>query len=81
MVKQLLLSQANVDIENDVSSVSTMHLCLMLMLEWNLMGQLIGWWMGGWVWSVGVAGSYCMESMCQDYNNHNANGKLYCKRK
>ena len=57
VVKQLLLSQANVDIENNVSSaissVSTIMLYLMLMLEWNLMGHLMGRSVGQWVWLAG----------------------------
>ena len=53
VVKQLLLSQAHVDIENNVSSTissvsSMITLYLMLILECNLMGHLIGW-MGAWV--------------------------------
>ena len=82
VMKQLLLFQANVGIENNVSSaifsVSTITLYLMLMLEWNLTGHQIGQSVSGW---VDVTASYCVGSMCQDYNNHNANGKVYCKRK
>ena len=76
MVKQLLLSQANVDIENNVSSaifsISTITLYLMLMLEWNLMGHLISQSVSGW---VGVANTV----LCQDYDA-NVNLKcMYCE--
>ena len=63
VVKQLLLSQANVDIENNVSSaisfVSTITLYLMLMLEWNLMGHLISRSVGQWVWLAVTAWEAC----------------------
>ena len=54
VVKQLLLSQANVDIKNNVSSaissISTIMLYLMLMLEWYVMGDPVGRSVGGCGW-------------------------------
>jgi ankyrin repeat protein len=43
VVKQLLLAEASMDIKNNVSSVSTITLyVLVIMLESSLMGHLIG---------------------------------------
>ena len=62
VVKQLLLSQANLDIKNNVSSaissVNTITLYLMLVLEWNLMDHLIDWSLGGWVGVVSECDRY-----------------------
>ena len=57
VVKQLLLSQANLDIKNNVSSaissVSTITLYFINRVEFDgSLDRVVGQWVGGWVWLV-----------------------------